>query len=265
MKKYCVIGSPVAHSKSPELFADYDIEYTRNEIRTKEELEAFISDMRKGLWDGCNVTMPWKTEMVKLVDELSPVAELTGAVNTVANRNGYLYGDSTDGYGMCEAIGGEIGGKFILIIGSGGAARSIVAECSQRQAKAVVIIARDSANTQKMKAMTDKIIMGGGVTAFRYVDYNDEVSYSELLAEADIMINCTPIGMHGCGNDDAKPFPWDGKREVILPKRLIVAECIYNPQETPLLCFAEKCGCKTVRGLGMLKMQAEGSAKVFFR
>lgn len=265
MKKYCVIGTPVAHSKSPELFADYDIEYVRNEIRTREELEAFIADMRAGLWNGCNVTMPWKTEMVTLVDELSPVAELTGAVNTVANRDGHLYGDSTDGYGMCEAIGEEIRGKFIMIIGSGGAARSIVAECAQRQAGAIVIVARDSENTRKMKLMTDKIIMSGGMTAFKYVDYSDKAAYEQLFAEADIMINCTPIGMHGCGNEEAMPFPWDGEKEVKLPTGLIVAECIYNPQETPLLRFAEGCGCRTVRGLSMLKKQAEGSARVFFK
>ena len=155
MRKYCVIGNPVGHSKSPQLFERFstergfiygtDVIYERNEITDKEQLERFVSELRRGVWAGCNVTMPWKTEMVHFMDEISDIARITDAVNTVSSAGGRLYGDSTDGRGMLNPIKEVMGKERIgaaVILGCGGAARSIIAESLLRNTGKVTIVCR---------------------------------------------------------------------------------------------------------------------------
>ena len=115
-KKFCIIGTPVGHSKSPMLYRRIFDEhgftndtYTINEITASEELDSFFSDMRSGVWDGCNITMPWKSAAVDFMDVLLDNASLTRSVNTVVRRCGVLCGDSTDGSGMCDAIISDTG------------------------------------------------------------------------------------------------------------------------------------------------------------
>lgn len=293
MNNYCVIGYPVAHSRSPELFAEYEINYTRNEIRTRQELADFVADMRKGLFDGCNVTMPWKSEMAGLVDELSETAEMTGAVNTVVNRGGLLYGDSTDGYGMCEALEkalrqekepvGEgtressvLAGKSVVLLGSGGAARSIAAELAVRGTSLITVVCRKypDALLQKAEALTntDKMLAlakkAGEKTKFTFCGFEEAESVEKAVLEADILINCTPVGMAGAARKEAAgeitgateaELPYNGR----LNEKLLVADCVYNPLYTAFLQKAEGFGCRTVDGYQMLKEQARRGACVF--
>ena len=168
-KKFCIIGTPVAHSGSPALyrrifdehgFTGYS--YVINEIKTEEELLHFLDMMREGEWAGCNVTMPWKTAAFEHMDVLLDNAALTGAVNTVINRHGLLYGDSTDGGGMCDAIRSDadtdVAGRKVVVLGCGGAARSIIAELALRNAANVSVFSRPGRNRDLTKDLITRFM-----------------------------------------------------------------------------------------------------------
>ena len=301
MRKYCVIGSPVGHSKSPGLFERFssergfvygkDVEYLKNEIKNRDELANFVKELRAGIWSGCNVTMPWKTDMVTYLDELSETAKVTDSVNTVSAVNGYLYGDSTDGSGMLNAVADAAGYNLrkdmLVILGCGGAARSIIAEAIQRRYKKVIIVCRGVKKMPEVSAgikiteasgnvlpkkksnleLTYEMLERMGVNARLYpeeskgsesvvsfLDSSDRDSLSKALSEAEILINSTPLGMlDGNGNENRLPLPED----MCPDKNLIVADCVYNPDVTLLIKKAEEAGCKTVKGIRMLEEQAK--------
>lgn len=276
-RKFCVIGTPVAHSRSPELFARIftergmsdSCEYVINEIRTDGELQAFIDDMRSGAWEGCNVTMPWKNKVVSLVDELSVFSEQTSAVNTIRRRpDGSLYGTSTDGAGMLWAIrqtvgritgntdrrgSGIIAGiplneQNIVILGAGGTARAILAAFASEGMTGCSIVCRDGANRQR----TEQIFDG----RFGFIDFYDEEKVSAVIADAGIVINCTPLGM--IPQEDRLPVP----QGTVFKRGAIVADAVYNPERTLLLELAKNQDCICVPGRMMLEGQAIAAADV---
>lgn len=296
MKKYCVIGTPVGHSKSPELFQRFitekglrygvDAVYLRYEIIDLEQLHSFVMKLKAGEWSGCNVTMPWKTEMVRYMDELSETARLTGAVNTVSSKNGKLFGDSTDGKGMLNAIkedtGTDVNGKKVVMIGCGGAARSILAEAIVRGASSIKIICRDVKNLHRVRIeqhlddipeyintlkdgsnlkLTLQILLRSDLssTGVMFIDDSETALIGAALKGADILINSTPLGMlDGRGNEEKLPLP----ESCEIPSTLIVADCVYNPDETLLIKKAKESGCKTVKGIRMLEEQARCGVEV---
>ena len=258
----------MGHSKSPGLFERFsaergfvfgkDVDYLRNEITDRGQLEGFVREMKAGIWDGCNVTMPWKTDMAGLVDELSTTASITGSVNTVSAKEGHLYGDSTDGRGMLNAISQEIGMDFkgsTVILGCGGAARSIIAEILVRKTGKLIVACRDvghevkaGSNLELTRKMLDR--MGEDV---EFADIANPEKLEEAVADADVLINSTPLGMlDGRGSENRLPFP----KEICLRKELIVADCVYNPDETLLIKKAKDAGCRIVKGIRMLEEQA---------
>ena len=279
-KKFCIIGTPVGHSKSPELyrrifdehgFPNYT--YTINEIESEQELALFLEDMRGGAWDGCNVTMPWKTLVAEEMDALLDNAALTNAVNTVVRRCGVLYGDSTDGGGMCDAIlsdtGVGIAGRKVIVLGCGGAARSIIAELALRNAAKISIFCRPGKNKDLTVGLLERIDekMAGKKKldrSFRPVttklcDYDDTILLLRSISEADILINCTPVGM--APHENELPIP----DSITFPEDLIVAESIYNPDETRLIKKARSCNCRTVKGIRMLELQAQRAALLYLK
>ena len=296
MKKYCVIGTPVGHSKSPVLFKRFmtekglkygeDAEYLINEITDKEQLHAFVSDMRSGVWSGCNVTMPWKTDMVKYMDELSETARITDAVNTVSAKDGRLFGDSTDGRGMLNAIkadtGCDIKDKNAVMLGCGGAARSIIAEAVLRGAARIDIVCRGAETIdgpgpdkgsnlyltleliEKICSQEDSEKNGSGKqpayeTKIVFIESGDFEKVRRAVADADILINSTPLGMlDGRGSETKLPLPDD----TVFGKDLIVADCVYNPDETLLLKKAKEAGVRIVKGIRMLEEQARCGVEI---
>ncbi len=282
MRKYCVIGNPVGHSKSPQLFERFstergfiygtDVIYERNEITDKEQLERFVSELRRGVWAGCNVTMPWKTEMVHFMDEISDIARITDAVNTVSSAGGRLYGDSTDGRGMLNPIKEVMGKERIgsaVILGCGGAARSIIAESLLRNTGKVTIVCRGVNESEG-----DRVCENSNVTAspsnldltlnmlkrikkknteIVFLDTDDTEAIQAAIDEADVLINSTPLGMaDGHGNEVKLPLD----ESITFNKRLIVADCVYNPDETLLIKKASASGCRVIKGIRMLEEQA---------
>lgn len=265
IKQYCVIGTPVAHSRSPELFARIfeergitDSRYSINEIKTIEELDDFFTQMRRGFRAGCNVTMPWKTEAVKYMDELTSQSRLTGSVNTVAMRDGRLIGGTTDGKGMVKAIeesGRDTGGAAVVILGTGGAARSILAAFAAEPVKSVALAGREGHNCELAKSLIDRIAVPS--PRCYIFDYDDREVFLSELRNADIIINCTPLGMKP--QENALPVPED---YCFRPEQ-IVADAVYEPLMTRLLERAAAQGCTTVCGSRMLYWQARESAKMF--
>ena len=288
MKKFCVIGTPVGHSKSPELFERFvserglvygrDVVYIRNEIQTEEELQRFFNELKNGEWKGCNVTMTWKTDVAGLMDELSETALVTDSVNTVSFRNGKLYGDSTDGRGMLNAIEpccGKLTGRHMVILGCGGAARSIIAEAVLRKMRMITIVCRGGSAlesfTHDTKTDEENFTGHNGIssnmdltlkmlrklkkadTFIEFVDSCNTERILDSLNKADILINSTPVGMVTGNGDELKlPIP----KETGLRKDLVVADCVYNPDETLLIKKAKEAGCMTVKGIRMLEEQA---------
>jgi shikimate dehydrogenase len=191
---------------------------------------------------GLSVTMPHKADAAATVDVRSPTAERLGVVNTVVRRGGELFGDSTDGEGFVDALradkGFEPDGKRCVIVGAGGAARSVVLALADAGAAAVVVVGRTPSRAEETAALAGAVGRVGVVADGR---------------DADLIVNATPIGMHGVIGIGSETMPFDP--DLVGPGQL-VADLIYAPAVTPLLAAAAERGAATVNGLGMLVHQA---------
>lgn len=229
MLKCGLLGEHLKHSFSPEIhkrLASY--EYSLFEVE-KENLSAFLSAR---LFDGLNVTIPYKKAVLPYLDTLSDVAKRLGSVNTVVKAaDGSLYGDNTDYYGFLELLKYndiQVSGKKVLILGSGGASVSVLAAIEDMGGRCVVISRSGDNNYGNIEKHSD----------------------------ADVIVNTTPVGM----------YPENGKSPLDLKifKRLeSVIDIIYNPLKTRLLLEAESLGLKTANGLYMLVAQAARSSELF--
>jgi shikimate dehydrogenase len=188
---------------------------------------------------GMNVTIPHKQAVIPLLDEVDQSAAI-GAVNTIVNRNGRLTGYNTDGIGyvrsLKEETGIDLSGKRIVILGAGGGARGLVyALCRERPARIVV------ANRTAEKA--EKLAQD--MSAFGPVEGGGMEHLPRHIAEADVLINTTSVGM--APQEGMSPVDADW-----LHSGLVVSDIIYNPMETALLRDAKEKGCTVHGGLGML-------------
>ena len=223
MKCY-LIAKKLGHSFSKLIhnsLSDYTYDY--KEIDENELAEFF----EKKEFDGLNVTIPYKETVMKYLDVISPEAERIGAVNTVVNRSGRLYGYNTDYYGFLYQVkeaDAEISGKNVVILGRGGAAKTVSCVCRDMGAKSVRMLSRDD---------------------------NHEDFY-----DGQIVVNATPVGM----------FPDTGKSVVDITKFTAceaVLDLVYNPSNTKIILDAKKMGIKTANGLGMLVAQAKKASEIF--
>lgn len=195
---------------------------------------------------GVNLTMPHKLAVIPYLDELSEAASIIGAVNTVVVReDGSLFGENTDGKGFIEALlryGEQPSGKNVVILGAGGAARSIAVECALAGAAKITVINRTEAKARELAGLIREKV---NVTA----DASGWVPEQEIPDRTDILINATCIGL---GNDrKSKP---DIRYDSIKPG-MTVSDVVFNPSDTLFLKEAYRRGAKTVNGLGMLACQ----------
>ena len=232
--KYGLIGEHLTHSYSCEIHAQIaDYEYELHELRP-DELGEF---MTKREFNAINVTIPYKQDVIPYLDEISETAKRIGAVNTVVNRSGKLYGDNTDFPGMlalAKHAGVDMKGKKVLILGTGGTHNTTSAVARDKGAARVLTVSRtpDAAKGQ--------------------------LSYEEaVFSGAQIVINTTPAGMYPnvgvCSLDVAK-----------MPGLEAVLDVVYNPDKTELILRAEEAGVPVaVGGLEMLVAQAVYAAEYF--
>lgn len=223
MKCY-LIAKKLGHSFSKLIhnaLGEYDYNYKE---LSEEELDSFFKEKD---FDGLNVTIPYKNAVMKYLDHISPEAEHIGAVNTIVNRGGKLYGYNTDYDGFLYQVKeskAEIKGKDVVILGRGGAAKTVYCVC------------RDM-GTEKIRMLTR--------------DENPEKFY-----DAEVIVNATPVGM----------YPDTGKSAVDITKFTkceIVFDLVYNPSCTKIILDAKRMGIKTSNGLGMLVAQAKRASEIF--
>jgi len=249
-KIFGLLGYPIKHSFSPTMHnAAFKVLGIKAEYRLFEkkpkELTDFFKKLRSGSIRGVNVTIPYKEEVLRYLDELSQEAELIGAVNTILVKSESLIGYNTDGSGFILSLRKEARidpqDKKIVIIGAGGASRAISVHLAQEKAENIILSDIVPDKAEKLASYIRKNISRVKVSAVKKEELNSGVR------TADILINATPVGMKP---DD--PLPIDPR---ILHPRLLVCDLIYNPPKTRLLIEAEKIGAKTLNGLGMLLYQ----------
>jgi shikimate dehydrogenase len=247
-----VIGNPVGHSLSPEIHnAAYealglDFVYVACSV---EDVKGALTGMRAiGNFRGMSVTVPHKIEVMKHVDEVAQVDRSIGSINTVVRDGDKLIGLSTDGPGALKALadsGVEITGKNVLMVGAGGAARAISFTLARNAMPAELsIMDIDEAVLRKLAADLD----AGTDTVVKPIVSNDR-SLARAMETADLVVHCTPVGMHP--NVDASVIP----PELFRPGQ-VVFDVVYTPLETRLLADAKSRGLETVSGVEMFVNQA---------
>lgn len=260
-----LIGSPVGHSGSPAMHnygfqaLGIDAAYLAFDIK-EDQVKDAISAVRTLNMQGLNVTMPCKTEAAKYMDELSPAARLIGAVNTVVNRDGKLYGHITDGEGFVANLkdyGVSIGKKDIVIFGAGGAATAILVQCALDGANSVTVINPRDDFFGRAEEMHKKLREETPDCDITLIDLADEAAVKEAVSKTDILINGTLLGMKP--KEDTSVI----RDTSLFRKDMVVADVVYNPKETKLLREAKAAGCRTVQGDGMLLWQGVAAFKLF--
>ena len=247
-----VIGNPVAHSLSPAIhnaafeFLDLDFIYVACPV---EDVKGAIEGMRAiENFRGMSVTIPHKTEVMKYLDEIAAVDRNIGSINTVIHEQDKLIGLGTDGSGALKALvdsGVELDGKNILMLGAGGAARAISFTLAQNTTLGeLAILDVNEALLQGLKtdleAGTDTAIKSGLLT---------ETLLAAAMENADVIIHCTPVGMHP--NVDASLI----SPELFRPEQ-VVFDIVYTPLETKLLAEAKSRGLRVIPGVEMFVNQA---------
>ena len=212
-----------------------------------DQLENAIAGLKAFKMRGINCTIPHKINVLKYLDELSESAGLIGAVNTIVNTDGKLFGDNTDGKGFMESLqnnGVDPRGKKIVILGAGGAARAISVELALAGAGNITIVNRPEDETLAQNLMD---ILKRMVPLTSYVPWKGTY---KVPADADILVNATPIGLY----PDVDAIP-DININTILPS-MFVQDVIPNPAVTPFLRAAQARGAQWNTGAGMLINQA---------
>lgn len=208
---------------------------------------------------GGNVTMPLKQVAARLVDRLTPVARLAGAVNTIVNAEGVLTGHNTDGEGYLRGLddaGVQYVGKKLTIVGAGGAGAAIAVQAAAEGIGAIALFNhRDQffANAERLAAeLGDRF--GTDVKAH---DFGDLAVLRQEIASSDILVNSTPVGMDPLPRRSVIPDP------TYFHKALVVTDVIISPAETALLELARRAGCRTVAGTAMNVFQAAAAFKLW--
>ncbi len=250
-----VIGSPIAHSLSPVLhnaaFAALGLGATWHSQAFEVapgQAEAALAAMRRADISGLSVTMPHKADVADLVDECTEVARRLGAVNCIINRDGLLLGTNTDGEGFVASLARGAtftpAGKRCLVIGAGGAARSVVLALVDAGASQVAVLNRTPERAATAAALAGRV--GSVVPA-------EEPARVEAVGSADLVVNATPFGMAGAS--PAGVSPWLVAPELLRAGQ-VAADLVYVPRPTPWLLAAVAAGAQGVDGLGMLVHQA---------
>lgn len=248
--RYCVIGNPVGHSKSPAIHAAFARDTGEFLIYEKclAPLDGFAATVRRlaaAGYKGANVTLPFKLEAHALADTLSARARAAGAVNTLSLTATGIAGDNTDGAGLVNDIvrnaGVAIAGKRVLLIGAGGAARGVILPLLEQQPREVVIANRTAATAAALAAAFSS--HGVPVTAREF---------GALEGRFDIVINATSASLAGA----LPPLP-----PHLFDAATLALDMMYGAEPTPFMRFARDHGATARDGLGMLVEQA---AEAFF-
>ncbi|MEF2655743.1 MAG: shikimate dehydrogenase [Eggerthellaceae bacterium] len=262
-----MIGSPVSHSVSP---ATHSLAYKKLGIDAvflvfdigNEDLPAVMSAFRAmDGWDSTTVTMPCKQAIIPFLDDLSPEAKLSGAVNVVKKEvDGRIVGYNADGAGFMNNLINhhvKIAGSTMTLLGPGGAGSAILAQAALDGVTRIDAFARKGGSSYTEAFALKERIERATSCKVNIYPFEDEAQLKRSIEESDILANCTNVGM-GNGNTDT-PIP-----SSLIKPGMGVAEVINTPRETQLLKEAKKLGCRTFGGLGMNDQQAVVADKIRF-
>ena len=255
-----LMAYPIRHSSSPamhnEAFATLGLDYAYLAFEVDNDtLEDAVKGLRALKMVGSNVSMPNKTVVGQYLDELSPAAQMCGAVNTIVNDHGKLIGHITDGVGYMQSLKDnniDVIGKKMTIAGAGGAAKAIEVQAALDGVKEISIFnikdkfwpaAEKTAET--IRSNTDCIV--------NLYDLDDKEKLREELADSYLFAQATGVGMKPLEGLSVVP-----DKSFFRPE-LIVTDTIYSPRETALLKMAKEAGCKTMNGLGMMLFQGDAA------
>ena len=265
-KLFCLIGSPVGHSGSPAMYnysferMGIDAAYLAFDIPL-EKLDEGVAALKTLGVGGFNVTMPDKTAVTKLLDDISPAAKLIGACNTVTvSPDGKLTGYNTDGIGFVRNLaehGVKVAGQKIVLLGAGGAATAIAVQAALDGAAEIHIFNRKDEFYPNAQLTVEKLTKAVPDCIVSVQPLEDGEALAAAVKGCGILVNATKVGMK----------PLDGQSlipEALLRKDLVVADTVYNPRETRLILDAKAAGCKAaVGGIGMLLWQGVEAFRLF--
>ena len=252
-----LIGNPVSHSLSPIMqnaaiqYLGLDLIYMAIPCKN-EDLEIVVNSVKKMNCKGLNITIPFKQKVFDMCSEISPVAKKVKAINTLKLTDDKDWiGTNTDIDGFIYPLKNlNLIKKSSLILGSGGAARSVIQGLIKLKLSKITIISRNKSSLNELITNFKNDIEIEGL-----LSTNNEIN--NLIQETDLIINTTPVGMNNTINNDEIPFGknfWDS-----INSKTIVYDLIYNPSPTPFLKFCDKKGCMTIDGTQMLIAQGAKS------
>ena len=249
MKRYLVIGNPIEHSLSPKLhnywFKKKNIiaNYDKKKIE-KSEIQEVVSKIKDNKLDGLNVTVPFKSEVIPFMDELSEESKITQSVNTIYMHDKKLIGHNTDIKGFelsLKEAEFELKKKSIFILGAGGVVPSIIYALEKLGVSKITISNRTKQKAENLKKNFSKI---------NVVDWGDQ-------PEFDMIINATSLGL---SNEDNLGLNFNN-----IHKEKLFYDVIYNPKETNFLRTGKKLGCKVSNGRMMFIYQALEAFKLWHK
>jgi shikimate dehydrogenase len=247
-----VVGYPIEHSMSPvmhnaalrQLGADYV--YVPLAV-SPADLAGVLASLRAVGCRGFNVTIPHKQAVMAHLSEISAVARSIGAVNTVWPTEQGWAGTNTDILGWLSPLRSLPPPKTAVILGGGGAARAVIAGCMQLSCEDIWVVGRDLGKLAALR------------TSWPHLKLQEWSQLDNLLPLADLVVNCTPIGMFP--QVDASPL--SAKQIELLRAGSIVYDLIYTPRPTKLLQMAKANGCQSIDGIDMLVGQGSAALKLW--
>ena len=249
-----ILGNPVGHSLSPKLHSylaketGIDTAYLAFCIE-REDIKSVLDGAKCMGVQGFNVTSPFKTDVLPFLDEIDTAAQTIGSVNTVVNKNGKWIGYNTDGAGFIKNLerhGVLARNKHVLLIGSGGTARTLTYQFAQNGAGSVTVSSRKVETAAQLAPL---------VSDFPQTIFLDRLNANQHY---DIVVNCTPFGMEPYA--DKNPMP----EGLCMQPDMVFCDLIYNPAKTLFLQQAEEKGALAINGLGMLLFQGVLAFERFF-
>ena len=255
-----LMAYPIRHSSSPamhnEAFATLGLDYAYLAFEVDNDtLEDAIKGLRALKMVGSNISMPNKTVVGQYLDELSPAAQMCGAVNTIVNDNGKLIGHITDGIGYMQSLKDnniDVIGKKMTIAGAGGAAKAIEVQAALDGVKEISIFNIKDKFWEAAEKTVDTIRSKTDCIVNLY-DLDDKEKLREEIADSYLFAQATGVGMKPLEGQSVIP-----DKSFFRPD-LIVTDTIYAPRETLTLKRAEEAGCKTMNGLGMMLFQGDAA------
>jgi shikimate dehydrogenase len=256
-----LIGYPLAHSVTPQI---YGAVFTAMGIAARcemmvtppEALKATVARLREQDVFGSNVTVPHKEAVIPLLDEVDGEAGRIGAVNCIVNASGRLVGHNTDLRGFIRSLreaGFDPAGRSALLLGAGGGARSVAVGLADAGVAGLALAGRSLERVQATAASLGERIE----TPVRSLSLSG-TGLNSACREADLIVNCTPVGTRHTPEERAVPIAAG-----LIRPGVFVFDLVYNPPETPLLAAARRAGARTVSGLDMLVYQGAESIRLW--